>query len=155
MHAFAGAFALVATLAGVATPTALAATYRLDDSSSQVFPPSARWQWAQPPARGNLNRLEMQVRVQVRIDTRAWVGKQGRVYMVLPIDSAGPVTAEWDARGRLMGGRLVSGERALVFSGTVPSAMLEDTLQVRLATDARLTTDRARPMAFHFEFETP
>jgi hypothetical protein len=54
-----------------------------------------------------------------------------------------------------MGGRLVSGERALVFSGTVPSAMLEDTLQVRLATDARLTTDRARPMAFHFELETP
>lgn len=133
----------------------LAATYRLDDSASRVIPPSARWQWAQGSLRTGINTLEMNVRVDVRIDTREWEGRAGRVYMVLPVDAGGPVTAQWESQGRLLGGRLVSGERALVFSGTLPGPFLEDTIRVRITTDARVMTDDTRRMNFHFELDTP
>lgn len=131
------------------------ATYPLDDSASQVVPPNARWQWAQGSLRTGINTLEMNVRVNVRIDTRAWAGKASRIYMVLPLEGSSPVTAQWQAQGRLQGGRMVSGERALVFTGVVPGPLLEDTLQVRLTTDARLLREEVRRLAFHFELENP
>ena len=135
--------------------SALGATYVLDDSASQVLPPNAQWQWAPGSMRTGVNTLHMDVRVNVRIDTRAWAGRAGRIYMVLSQDGGGPVTAEWETQGRLLGGRLTPGERALVFSGTVPAPLLEDTLRVRLTADSRLIDDNARRYAFHFELDTP
>ena len=143
--------ALAVALAG----TASAATIRLDDSASQVVPPTARWQWKKSLARQDLNALEMDVRVMVRIDTRALAGRAGRVYMVLPAEPGAPIAAEWQSQGRLLPGRLASGERAVVFSGTLPGPFLEDTLQVRLSADARRMPEEARRFAFHFEFDTP
>jgi hypothetical protein len=133
----------------------MAETLRLDDSASQVLPPTAHWEWAQGSLRSGLNTVHMNVRVEVRIDTRAWVGKQGRIYMVLPVDAGGPVTAVWQSQGRLLGGRLVSGERALVFSGSIPGPMLEDSFRVNLTTDAGLMTTETQRLAFHFELDTP
>ncbi|HRE13179.1 MAG TPA: hypothetical protein PLD37_03175 [Usitatibacteraceae bacterium] len=144
----------LALAASVGT-NALAATFKLDDPGSQVVPPTARWQWKKSLAREDLNALEMDVRVMVRIDTRAFAGRAGRVYMVLPADPGAPVSAEWQSQGRLLPGRLVSGERAVVFSGTLPGPFLEDTLQVRLSADARRMPEDARRFAFHFEFDTP
>lgn len=138
-------------LAGVAQ----AATVRLDDSASQVFPPAAQWNWAPGSLRSGSQSLHMNLVVKVRIDTRSLAGRSGRVYMVLPVDNEGQVAAEWQAEGRLLGGRLVSGERALVYSGTLPAQMLEDTLRVRLTADARTMSDEARRLAFHFEFDSP
>lgn len=138
-------------LAGVSQ----AATVRLDDSASQVFPPAAQWNWAPGSLRSGSQHLHMNLVVKVRIDTRALAGQSGRVYMVLPVDNEGQVAAEWQSEGRLLGGRLVSGERALVYSGVLPAPMLEDTLRVRLTADARTMSDEARRLAFHFEFDTP
>ncbi|MCL4690734.1 MAG: hypothetical protein KJ007_19430 [Burkholderiales bacterium] len=138
-------------LAGVAQ----AATVRLDDSASQVFPPAAQWNWAPGSLRSGSQSLHMNLVVKVRIDTRALAGQSGRVYMVLPVDNEGQVVAEWQAEGRLLGGRLVSGERALIYSGALPAPMLEDTLRVRLTADARTMSDEARRLAFHFEFDSP
>ncbi len=132
-----------------------AATVRLDDSASQVFPPAAQWNWAPGSLRTGSQNLHMNLVVKVRIDTRALAGQSGRVYMVLPVDNEGQVVAEWQAEGRLLGGRLVAGERALVYSGTLPAPMLEDTLRVRLTADARTMSDEARRLAFHFEFDSP
>lgn len=133
----------------------LAETYRLDDSASQVIPATAHWEWAPGTLRAGINTVHMNLRVEVRIDTRAWAGRQGRVYMVLPVDAGGPVTAEWQSQGRLLGGRLVSGERALVYSGSIPGPLLEDSLRVHLTTDARLMTAETQRLAFHFELDTP
>lgn len=144
-----------AMLAALAVAPCAAGTVRLDDSASQVIPPAAHWQWAKGSLRTGINRLEMAVRVEARIDTRAWAGRAGRIYMALPLDAGGPIHAQWESRGRLLGGRLVSGERALVFSGTIPGPVLADTLEVRLWTDARTLTDDARPLAFHFELDSP
>ena len=133
----------------------LGASYRLDDTASQVLPPSAHWEWAPGSLRTGINTVSMKVRVNVRINTAAWAGRQGQIYMVLPVDSGGQVTAEWRSQGRLLGGRMVSGERALVFSGTVPGPSLEDTLEVRLSTDARQMTTDTQRVAFHFELDAP
>ncbi len=135
--------------------TARAETFRLDDSMSQVFPPSADWDWAPFSARSGNTTLQMHLRVNVRIDTRAWVGKQVRIFMVLPQEAGGPVSATWEARGPLLPGRLNSGERALVYSGTLGASVLEDTLNVRLTTDARLRTATTRRVAFSFELDRP
>ncbi len=134
---------------------ATAATHRLDDSASQVFPPNAAWDWAPGSLRTGMSTVYLNVRVVVRIDTRAWAGRQGQVYMALPLDADGQVTAEWRTQGKLLGGRLVSGERALVFSGTVPGPFLEDTIHVRLSTDARTLVGDIQRLAFHFELDTP
>ncbi len=132
-----------------------AATHRLDDSASQVFPPSAAWDWVPGSLRTGINTVHLNVRVVVRIDTRAWAGRQGQIYMVLPVDSDGRVTAEWRSQGRLLDGRLVSGERALVFSGTVRGPVIEDTLHVRLTADARTLVGDSQRLDFHFELDTP
>jgi hypothetical protein len=148
---------LVLALSGwvALAPACLAETIRLDDSASQVFPPNAHWEWAPGSLRKGINTVHMNARVEVRIDTRAWAGRQGRVYMVLPIDAGGPVTAEWTSNGRLLGGRLVSGERALVYSGKIPGPYLEDTFRVHLKTDARQISTETQRMAFHFELDAP
>lgn len=132
-----------------------AETLRLDDSLSQVFPPVAEWAWEPGSIRSGSTRLQMQVRVNVRIDTRNWAGRPARVYMVLPLEGGAPVTAEWETQGPMLGGRLVSGERALVFSGNIPGPWLEDTMRVRLTTDTRLARESVNRLAFHFEIDTP
>jgi hypothetical protein len=136
-------------------PAGRAETFRLDDSATQVIPPSAYWEWAPGSLRTGINTVHMNIRVDARIDTRAWAGRQGRVYLALPVDAGGPVTAEWRSQGRLLGGRLVSGERALVYAGTIPGPTLEDTLHVHLATDARKMTDETQRLEFRFELDIP
>ena len=75
--------------------------------------------------------------------------------MVLPVDADGRITAEWSSQGRLLSGQMVSGERALVFSGTVPGPVLEDTIHVRLTADARTLVGDTQRLAFPFELDTP
>jgi hypothetical protein len=149
-HLIALAGALLAWEAG-----AQAATYRLDDSASQVIPPNAQWEWASGSLRTGTNTVHLNARVIVRIDTRQWAGRAGRIYMVLPVDAGGRVTAQWDSEGRLIPGRMLSGERTLVFSGTVPGPVLEDRLTVRLSADARTLVSDTQRFAFHFELDTP
>jgi hypothetical protein len=93
-------------------------------------------------------------RVQVKLDTRAWVGKQVRLYMALPAQAGGAVQASWQALGPLLSGQLSSGQRGLVWSGIVPTAMLEDVLTVTIQTDGRLLSS-AQLLRFYFEVDVP
>jgi hypothetical protein len=72
--------------------------------------------------------------------------------MVLSRDQTSDVEAVWTTQGRLQAGRLVSGERTLVFTGTVPSTTLEDQFQVRLRSNADWSSN-SRRLNFHFELE--
>lgn len=137
----------------LSTATAWANPHRLDDSLSHTVPPNVQMQWlplnpGQPFAGG----MEAWLRVNIRIDTRQWTGRSGRIYMVLPRDQASGVEAVWTTQGRLQGGRLVSGERTLVFAGAIPGPTLDDQMQVRL----RSTPDwpsSSRRLNFHFELD--
>ncbi|PKO41394.1 MAG: hypothetical protein CVU30_13910 [Betaproteobacteria bacterium HGW-Betaproteobacteria-3] len=147
LHALALALALVAVPAG-------AATVRLDDSGSYALQPAVQMQW-RPATAQTAPRAETEalVRVQIRIDTRAYNGRSGRIYMVLPPDAGPPIVAEWQTRGRLLPGRLVSGERTLVYQGVIAGDMLEDQLLVHLTAGGTWTSN-SRRLNFHFELDT-
>lgn len=132
---------------------ATANPHRLDDSLSHTVPPNVQMQWL-PLKSGQAfaGGMEAWVRVNIRIDTRDWVGRSGRIYMVLPRDQASDIEAVWTTQGRLQPGRLVSGERTLVFAGTIPAATLEDQMHVRLRSNADWTSS-SRRLNFHFELD--
>lgn len=132
---------------------ALANPHRLDDPGSHTVPPNVQMQWRPLSARGGAEPgMEAWLRVNLRIDTTAWAGRSGRVYMVLPHDETAQIEAVWTTQGRLLPGRLVSGERALVFAGVLPGPTLEDQIGVRLRTGADWAS-ASRRLNFHFEFD--
>ena len=58
--------------------------HRLDDSLSHTVPANAQMQWRPQTGADPDAGVQAWVRVNVRIDTSDWVGRTGRVYMVLP-----------------------------------------------------------------------
>lgn len=131
-----------------------AETYLVDDSLSQVLAPNTQMQWRSvSPASGD-HQVEGLTRVQVKLDTRAWVGKVVRIYMALPAQPSGSVTATWKTQGVMLPGQLNSGQRGSVWSGAIPGALLEDVLTVTIQTDGRLLT-AAQSLRFYFELDAP
>lgn len=147
--AFAAAASLL--LLVVASP-ALANPHRLDDSLSHTVPASAQMAWRPQTSADPNAGVEAWVRVNIRIDTAKWAGRTGNIYMVLPRDQSSSMEAEWTTNGTLRAGRLVSGERALVYTGRIPGNTLQDQMQVRLrsAPDWQSTTRR---LNFYFELD--
>lgn len=145
---------LMAAVAGaLLAGAALANPHRLDDSLSHTVPPNVQMQWLPiAPGQPYGGGMEAWVRVNVRIDTRAWMGRSGRIYMALPRDQASSIEATWITQGRLQAGRLVSGERALVYAGAITSPTLEDQMQVRLRSLADWQSN-SRRLNFHFELD--
>lgn len=144
---------LLAALAAFATDAPRAETHRLDDSLTHTVPPNVQMQWRplQAAADGS-GAVEAWVQVNVRLDTRAFVQRSGRVYLALERDQASPVEAVWSSQGRLQAGRVVSGERTLVFAGVIPGATLDDQLNMRLRAQTDWQSNQRR-LNFHFEFD--
>ena len=152
-------FALgLALLAGLFTSAALAESatgnpHRLDDSRSQTVPENAQMQWL-PQSRVQQNQgMQSSVRVNVFIDTAAWKGRNGRVYMVLPQDQTGStIEAEWSTNGTLLSGRLLSGDRSLVYAGRIDGDALQDQMLVRLRSGPDWLSQNRR-LNFYFEID--
>lgn len=140
-------------LACLATVPARAETVRLEDPLSHTVPPTAQMEWLPQTPGDRDGGMETWVRVNVQIQTHEWVGRVGRIYMVLPRDEASTIEAVWTANGPLRSGRLVSGERALVWAGTLRSDSLDDQLQVRLRSGPDWQS-ASRRLNFHFELDT-
>jgi hypothetical protein len=148
--------ARVAALAlGVAcSASALAASFLVDDSKSTVLDANLPLQWrSQSPANGD-HTVQGVTRVQVRLDTSAWVGKTARIFMALPAQPIGLVKASWQTQGQLLSGQLNSGQRGLVWAGPVPKGLLEDVLTVTITSDGRLLSS-AQLLRFYFEIDLP
>lgn len=147
---------LLACLGAAAWLVATAAhanPHLLDDSGTHTVPPHVQMRWRElPPGTPGADGMEAQVRVNVRMDTRAWVGRSARIYLVLPRDQASTIDAQWTTQGRLLPGRLVSGDRALVFAGVVPAASLEDQLHMRLRSGPDWES-ASRRLDFRFELD--
>ena len=70
--------------------------------------------------------------------------------MTLPRTAGPTVRASWRTGGTLLPGTLVSGDRSVVYAGTINSPLLRDLIDIELEADgARL----ARPEALAFGFE--
>jgi len=152
-------YAIAGSLAFVATGTSSAQdagpshqTFRVDDSGTVVLDPSLEMQW-QPIGRvSDSNVVSASTRVSVQLNLSLWVGQIGKIYMSLPATSGPTVRATWSTGGVLLPGTLLSGDRALVYSGSVTTQVIRDILDIKLEADgSRLTEPEA--LAFGFEIE--
>jgi hypothetical protein len=82
-------------------------------------------QWdALVPIAGQPSTISGVVNIIVRLNVSQWRGHQGRIYMVLPSQPSGPLTASWTTRGPLQPGVLQAGERMLVYAGPIESDVI-------------------------------
>jgi len=129
------------------------ASERVDDSGTIVGTPVVAMRWRQlVPGRGADHTVEAQLRVALRLNLARWQGQQVRLYMALPPLGFGTVLATWRTQGRLLAGSLRSGSRTLVYEGPVSAPVLEETLDLALATDGR-ALDRPETLNFTFELD--
>jgi hypothetical protein len=139
--------------AAVLVSPSTAVTHRVDDSASIPFESSAtlRWRFAAPVRSGD-NTVEGATTVQVRLNLAPWVKRSGRLYLVLPAQSASDVTARWSTQGRLLPGKLATGQRALVYAGPINEPLLVETLVLQIEADGTRMSGTHR-LEFHFEID--
>lgn len=123
-------------LMALVTATALAQRVRVDDylSPNQTYALDLQWNAseikralnamiageasAMPPLVGRVDGVE------VRLDTRAYLGKRARIFLALPIlisglDSPSDLELRWDASGEFLPGAVRPGQSTLIFEGVV------------------------------------
>lgn len=144
-----GVFCLLGLLAWPA-----AAQFRVDDTGSRVLSSNIRMKWdSVVPRRGEVPTVSGSSQVYVRLDTRAWKGRTGRIFMTLAPQGFGEVQANWTARQRLLPGRLVSGDRGgLIYSGPITTDTIEDTILLALRTDGQ-RLERVEQLEFSFRID--
>lgn len=136
-----------------ASAPSLAGTHRVDDSASQVTANTLRMQWdSVAPRSGERPTVSGALTVWVRLNLAPWQGRNGRVYMTLPVQASGPITAAWTTQGRLLPGSLRAGERTLVYSGAMPAGLLEDTIRLTIQADGQKLV-RTEQLNFSFEID--
>ena len=147
------ALAVAFSMVAAAASTAQAATYRVDDSASLPRESSTSMKWRSfAPTRASGNLVEGANQVTVRLNLAPWLNRNGRIYMVLPEQPIGQVTAEWSTQGKLLPGQLQSGNRTLVYSGPIRASMLDDTILLKLTADGRRLVSPLR-LDFYFEID--
>lgn len=132
---------------------AAAATYIVDDTSSIPYESNVSTRWRDNAATGGRqmsNEIEGAATVTLRLNVQPWLNRNGRVYLALPQQPIGVVNVEWSTQGRLLPGKLQSGQRTLVYTGPIKSPVLEDTFMVRVIADGRRV---AMPQQLKFQFE--
>lgn len=126
--------------------------YRVDDSGTVVLDPVLQMQWQPPGRSGATSLVSASTRVSVQLNLGQWIGRSGRIYMTLPRTAGPTVRATWRTGGTLLSGSLVSGDRTLVYAGSVTGPVMRDLIDMSLEVDgARLAQPEA--LAFGFEIE--
>jgi hypothetical protein len=148
-----GLIACALMLAATFSVPTIAATFTVDDSTSIPNESNVTMRWKSAnPSRLAGNTVEAATLVTLRLNVAPWRNKTGKIYMALPQQPIGPVSVEWTTQGRLLPGKLISGERTLVYAGPIRSNSLEDTFGVRVETDGKRLATPQR-LQFHFEID--
>ena len=148
------AFFLTLALSIIWTSAAQAKTITIDDSGTQALEPAValRWKTAAPSRSAASNLMVGTTTLRVRLNVAPWLRRSGRIYLNLPAQMPGPITASWIAQGRFLPGEVRSGNRMLLYAGPISTPVLEDVLKVQFSVDGTLIR-RAFPVTFHFEME--
>lgn len=127
-------------------------TFRVDDTGTVVLDPYLEMKW-QPALSSSGSRIvSATTKVSAQLNLTAWIGKAARIYMTLPRNAGPTIRATWSTGGTLLPGRLLSGDRALVYAGPIRSGLLRDLIDLTLEVDStRLVQPQA--LAFGFEIE--
>ena len=143
---------LVAIFFAVLSATlAHAATFRVDDSLTLPNESTTPMKWRSlAPNRVVGHAIEGSSMLTIRLNLAPWMNRSGRIYMGLPEQPLGQVSAEWTTQGKLLPGQLASGNRTLVYAGPIRTSLLEDTIVLRLQADGRRL---AAPQRLQFYFE--
>lgn len=150
-----GSLWLLCWLLLVGAQPAAARTTAIDDSGTLPYDTQLLMHWEQPAPRRPLNNLMSgTLTLHVKLNVAPWLKRSGRIYMVLPAQQPGVITASWVSQARLLPGRLVSGSRALVYSGPITTPFLEDVLQLTLEVDGTQLR-QPYPVSFSFEMDEP
>lgn len=143
----------LAALLAFFTAGTFAATFPVDDSRSLPREGNVNMEWRSlAPNRAVGHAVDGRMVVTVRLNTAPWLNRTGRIYMVLPEQPIGEVDAEWSTQGKLQPGKLVSGNRALVYAGPIRTGMIEDTILLRISADGRRIQSPQR-LQFNFEID--
>ncbi len=135
----------------LSAPPAYCSTTVIDDSGTLPYDTPLALQWQQPPARGSVNNtVTGTASIRVRLNVAPWLHRPGRIYLMLPLQQPGPLTASWTTQGRLLPGRVTSGSRTLVYTGMVTTPFIEEVLQLTLHVDAR---QMRQPQLYHVNFQ--
>jgi hypothetical protein len=130
-----------------------ARTTVIDDSATLPYNAALAMRWQQPQPRGTGNNLMVgTLQLRVRLNVAPWVRRTGRIYMVLPAQQPGAMTASWTTHGRLLPGRLTPGSRVLVYAGPITTPFIEDDVQLTIMVDGRRLV-QTHPVNFHFEMD--
>lgn len=145
---------LAAALAFMAVTAAGAATYAVDDTTSIPYETNVSSKWRDSPTGGRQmsHEIEGGATVTIRLNLQPWLNRNGRIYLALPQQPIGVVNVEWATQGRMLPGKLQSGERTLVYAGPIRSPILEDNFTVRVVADGRRVVATQR-LQFHFEID--
>ena len=135
----------------VAAVPADAKTTVIDDSGTLPYDGPLVLHWQQlAPRRPVDNRMSGTLTVHVKLHVAPWLRRSGRIYLVLPAQQPGTMSASWSTQGRLLAGNLSSGRRALVYSGLITTPFVEDVLQLTLVVDG---TQMRQLYHVNFKFE--
>lgn len=145
-------FFLALALAIIWTPAAQARTTPIDDSGTQALEPSVslRWKTAAPPHGASNTTMVGRTTLRVRLNVLPWLNRHGRIYLALPAQPPGPITASWTTQGRLGPGQVLSGNRVLLYAGPITTPVIEDVVAFQFSVDGRLVS---RPFPVNFRFE--
>jgi hypothetical protein len=154
IRARAPAFFLACALSIIWAPAAPAKTIAIDDSGTQSLDPTVglRWRSPSPPRSGTDNLMVGTATIRVRINVMPWLRHTGRIYLNLPAQQPGPITASWITQGRFLPGQVQSGNRVLVYAGPIAAPFMEDVLTFKFSVDGTLIR-RSFPVTFHFEMD--
>jgi hypothetical protein len=107
------------------------------------------WQEVSPRSRAS-NDMVGTLDLRVRLNVSQWLKRRGHIYMVLPAQQPGAISAIWTTNGRLLPGQLSTGGRALVYSGPITTAFIEDMMHLTVIVDGRRMV-QSYPVSFRFE----
>jgi len=93
-----------------------------------------------PPLVGRVNGVE------VRLDTRAYVGQRARIFLALPIlisgmDSPSDLELRWESSGRFLSGAARPGQSTLIFEGVLDEPVTSLVMDFLLALENGGTAD--------------
>lgn len=137
----------------LAAVPAFAKTSVVDDSGTLPYNAALAMRWQQLAPRGAFsNQMVGTLQLRVRLNVAPWLHHSGRIYLVLPAQQPGAMSASWTTQGRLLPGQLASGSRTLVYAGPITTAFIEDMVQLTITVDGRRML-QSYPVNFRFEID--
>jgi hypothetical protein len=136
----------------VDTDANAATTAPVDDSATVVLDGTPAMAWRLVPPSSRDNTIVGRSRVNIRLATTPWIGRTGKIYMLLPAESASSIKIKWRSQGRLLEGQLSPGGRTLVYAGAIREARLEDVFDINVEADGSKISNVQR-LRFYFEID--